>query len=93
MSWWSNINNLFSGNNANQNSAKCAEDRLKVIIASQRRLNSRLTDDKIEEMKRKIMSVVNEYVGGVKLDDINIQHRHDDNYDMLEMNINLPDRR
>lgn len=87
--FWSS---LF-GNQNGSNSADIAKDRLKVIVASHDRLNTRLTADRIEQMKREILAVVNKYVNGVNIDDLNINHRHEDNLDMLEMNISLPDRK
>lgn len=83
---------LFGGGNSS-NSADIAKDRLKVIVASHDRLNTRLTTDRIEQMKREILAVVNKYVNGVSLDNLNINHRHEDNLDVLEMNISLPDRK
>ncbi|OOR82893.1 cell division topological specificity factor MinE [Moraxella canis] len=81
------------GNQGSSNSADIAKDRLKVIVASHDRLNNRLTADRIEQMKREILAVVNKYVNGVNIDDLNINHRHEDNLDVLEMNISLPDRK
>ncbi len=83
---------LFS-NNDTPSSADIAKDRLKVIVASSNRLNTRLTTDRIEQMKREILQVVNKYVNGVQLNDVNINHHHEDNIDMLEMSISLPDRK
>ena len=71
------------GSNTGSNSADIAKDRL----------NTRLTADRIEQMKREILAVVNKYVNGVSIDDLNINHRHEDNLDVLEMNISLPDRK
>ncbi|WP_019673463.1 cell division topological specificity factor MinE [Psychrobacter lutiphocae] len=85
--FWSS---LF-GTDTKTGSANTATERLKVIVASENRLNSRLTIDRIEKMKREILEVVNKYVNGVQIDDVNINHRHEDNLDVLEMNINLPD--
>lgn len=87
--FWSS---LF-GSNDTPSSADIAKDRLKVIVASSDRLNTRLTADRIEQMKREILAVVNKYVNGVQLDDVNINHHHEDNIDMLEMSISLPDRK
>lgn len=87
--FWSS---LFSSDNDSKGSANTATERLKVIVASENRLNNRLTADRIEKMKREILDVVNQYVNGVNLDDVNINHRHEDSLDVLEMNINLPDR-
>lgn len=86
--FWSS---LFGVEPKNSGSANMATERLKVIVASENRLNSRLTTDRIEKMKREILEVVNKYVNGVQINDVNINHRHEDNLDVLEMNINLPD--
>ncbi|WP_131667844.1 cell division topological specificity factor MinE [Psychrobacter pygoscelis] len=88
--FWSS---LFGGDDRQSGSANTATERLKVIVASENRLNSRLTSDRIEKMKREILEVVNKYVNGVQIDDVNIHHRHEDSLDVLEMNINLPDHR
>ena len=86
--FWSS---LFGAETKTSGSANTATERLKVIVASENRLNSRLTADRIEKMKREILEVVNKYVIGVQINDVNINHRHEDNLDVLEMNINLPD--
>lgn len=72
------------------NSANIATERLKVIVASEHRLHNRLTTDRIERMKREILSVVNNYVSGVQMSDVQIQHHTEANMEVLEMNINLP---
>lgn len=87
--FWSTF---FGSDNSQAGSANTATERLKVIVASENRLNTRLTADRIEKMKREILEVVNKYVNGVQIDDVNIHHRHEDSLDVLEMNINLPDR-
>ncbi|UNU72763.1 cell division topological specificity factor MinE [Moraxella nasovis] len=87
--FWSS---LF-GNNSGPSSADIAKDRLKVIVASSDRLNTRLTAERIEQMKREVLEVVNKYVSGVQLDQVNINHHHEDDVDMLEMSISLPDRK
>ena len=86
--FWSS---LFGPETKSSGSANTATERLKVIVASENRLNSRLAADRIEKMKREILEVVNKYVNGVQINDVNINHRHEDNLDVLEMNINLPD--
>lgn len=88
--FWSS---LFGGSTSSQSSADIAKDRLKVIVASHDRLNTRLTAERIEQMKREILAVVGKYVNGVNIDDLNINHRHEDSVDVLEMNISLPDRK
>lgn len=75
---------------AKSNSANTATERLKVIVASEHRLHNRLTPDRIEKMKREILTVVNNYVSGVQMDHVQIQHHTEDNIEVLEMNISLP---
>lgn len=74
-------------------SAQTAKDRLKVIVASEQGLGKRLNQDKIEQMKKEILQVVNRYVRGVDEDQIQMQVRSEANIEMLEMNINLPEER
>lgn len=83
---------LFGGGDT-PSSADIAKDRLKVIVASSDRLNNRLTPQRIEQMKREILEVVNKYVNGVQIGDVNINHHHEDDIDMLEMSISLPERK
>ena len=90
--FWSS---LFGTDDSNgtSGSANLATERLKVIVASENRLNNRLTADRIEKMKREILEVVNKYVNGVQIDDVNINHRSEDSLDVLEMNISLPEHK
>lgn len=81
---------LFGESNK-QNSASIAKDRLKVIVATHH-LNERLPPERIDEMKKEILEVVNRYVSGVRMSDVNIQQRKEDDMDILEMNVNLPER-
>ena len=74
-------------------SAQTAKDRLKVIVASENGLGRRLSQDKIDQMKKEIMQVVNRYVRGVDEQHIQMQVRSEANIEMLEMNINLPEER
>ena len=81
---------LFS-NDEKPSSAQTAKDRLKVIVASENGLGKRLSQDKIDQMKKEIMQVVNRYVRGVDEQHIQMQVRSEANIEMLEMNINLPE--
>ena len=74
-------------------SAQTAKDRLKVIVASEQGLGRRLSQDKIDQMKKEIMQVVSRYVRGVDEQHIQMQVRSEANIEMLEMNINLPEER
>ena len=53
----------------------------------------RLSQDKIDQMKKEIMQVVNRYVRGVDEQHIQMAVRSEANIEMLEMNINLPEER
>lgn len=83
---------LFSSDEK-PSSAQTAKDRLKVIVASEQGLEKRLSQDKIDQMKKEIMQVVNRYVRGVDEQHIQMQVRSEANIEMLEMNINLPEER
>ena len=83
---------LFGGSAKKQeSSANIAADRLRVIVQSDHRLSRRLTIENIDKMKREILEVVNRYVNGVNVEDVDIKQRSDANADILEMNVNLPD--
>ncbi len=84
------LGSLFGGD-TKSNSAHRATERLKVIVASENRLTNRLNPERIEMMKLEILDVVNKYFAGVKLDDVDLQHHCDENIQVLEMNINLPE--
>ncbi|MEB3754741.1 cell division topological specificity factor MinE [Acinetobacter sp. MD2(2019)] len=79
------------GSEDRTSSAQVAKDRLKVIVASEQGLGRRLSQDKINEMKKEIMQVVSRYVSGVNEQHIQMQVRSEANIEMLEMNINLPE--
>ena len=83
---------LFS-NDDKPSSAQTAKDRLKVIVASEQGLGKRLSQDKIDQMKKEIMQVVNRYVRGVDEQHIQMSVRSEAYIEMLEMNINLPEER
>ncbi len=79
------------GSEPKPTSAKLAKDRLKVIVASEQGLSRRLNPEKIDQMKKEIMQVVNRYVRGVDENHIQMSVRSEANIEMLEMNINLPE--
>jgi cell division topological specificity factor len=83
---------LFSSDEK-PSSAQTAKDRLKVIVASEQGRGRRLSQDKIDQMKKEIMQVVSRYVRGVDEQHIQMQVRSEANIEMLEMNINLPEDR
>lgn len=84
------------GQSNEPSSADIAKDRLTVLVASgNNRLQNRLTDETIDKMKREILDIVNRYVAGVNLDDVEIKKDKSEdaqNMDILAMYINLPDK-
>lgn len=90
MSFW---DMLFGRDSKKNNSAQTAKNRLKVIVASEHSLSRRLSQDKIEQMKREIMQVVNRYMRGVDEEHINVKVHSDEKAEMLEMTINFPDEK
>lgn len=87
MGFW---DTLF-GRDKKNGSAQTAKDRLKVIVASEQSLSRRLSPEKINQMKREIMQVVNRYMRGVDEEHINMKVHTDSSAEMLEMTINFPD--
>ena len=53
--FWSSL--FGTDDSSSAGSANMATERLKVIVASENRLNNRLTTDRIEKMKREILEV------------------------------------
>lgn len=90
MGFW---DNLFGRENTKSNTAQKAKDRLKVIVASEQSLSRRLSQEKINEMKREIMQVVNRYMSGVDESHIHMKVHSEANAEMLEMTINFPEER
>lgn len=87
-SWWSR---LIGQDNA-PTSAEIAKNRLTVLVASHdNQLKNRLTQDRIDKMKREIAEVVSKYVSGVQIDDIDINHHKENAMDVLQMSISLPE--
>lgn len=86
------FDSLF-GRESKSNSAMIAKDRLKVIVASEHSLSRRLSQDKIDQMKREILMVVNHYMRGVSEQHIQMKMHTDSDAEMLEMTINFPDDR
>lgn len=93
MSFWDMISGRDNGVKGNNASAKIAKNRLKVIVASENGLSRRLSQDKIEQMKREIMHVVNRYIRGVDEEHINVKVHSDEKAEMLEMTINFPEEK
>ena len=69
-------------------SAQQAKERLQIIVA--REGGRRQTPDFIPSMKRELLEVVRKYVA-VEQDQVNVKVEREGDYEVLELNITLPD--
>ncbi|MDO4426560.1 MAG: cell division topological specificity factor MinE [Moraxella sp.] len=89
-SWFSRL----LGQDSGPSSAEIAKNRLTVLVASNdNQLKTRLTQERIDKMKREIAEVVSKYVSGVQIDDIDINHTKEESMDVLQMSISLPENK
>jgi len=70
------------------NSAQQAKERLQIIVA--REGGRRNTPDFLPRMKRELLDVVRKYVT-VDPDQISVNLEHDGDYEVLELNITIPE--
>jgi len=68
--------------------AKVAKDRLQVLIAHER--TNRNAPDYLPMLKRDLLNVIKKYVA-VGDDQVSVQVDSQDEYDVLELNITLPE--
>lgn len=73
-----------------QKTASVAKERLSLIIAHERGTNR--APDFLPELQRELIAVISKYVN-VGPDDIKVQLEKQDNYEVLEVNIVLPEQR
>ncbi len=78
---------LFFGER--KKTAAIAKNRLAILIAHERGANSGRTDY-IPAMKDELLQVISKYVK-VDIDAINIQFSKQDNYEVMEVNVVLPE--
>lgn len=78
---------LFFGER--KKTATIAKNRLAILIAHERAPNAGRTDY-IPAMKDELLKVISKYVK-VDLDAINIQFSRQDNYEVMEVNVVLPE--
>ena len=71
-----------------QKSAAIARERLQIILAHER--NGRSAPDYLPALQRELMEVISKYVA-VNLDDIKVQVERQDDFEVLEVNIVLPE--
>lgn len=72
-----------------QSSAQLAKERLQIVIAHER--IDRNGPDYLPQLRRDIMDVIRKYVP-ITEEQVNVQFEKGADYDVLELNIALPDR-
>jgi len=78
----------FFRNRGEDQSATIAKDRLQVLIAHER--TNRNAPDYLPMLKRDLLNVIKKYVS-VGDDQVSVQLDTQEDYDILELNITLPD--
>ena len=78
----------FFRNRSEDSSAQVAKERLQVLIAHERTSNS--GPDYLPMLKQDILNVIKKYVA-VGDDQVSVQFDSQDNCDVLELNITLPE--
>lgn len=71
-------------------SASVAKERLQIILARERIGGSNAQPDYLPALQRELMAVVSKYVS-INPDDIKVQLERQDNLEVLEVKIELPE--
>ena len=76
-----------------KNTAKAAKERLQILIAHEHAMGTGKQNgpDYLPKLREEIIAVIRKYVS-VSDNDVNFQVEKSDDYDMLELNITLPDK-
>lgn len=72
-----------------QKTASIARERLQIILAHER--NGRSAPDYLPALQRELVAVIGKYIK-INPDDIKVQLERQDNLDVLEVKIELPER-
>ncbi len=70
------------------NTAQTAKERLQIVIAHERA--NRSSPDYLPKLKKDILNVIAKYVP-IKDEDVNVQLDREGEYEVLELNITLPE--
>jgi cell division topological specificity factor len=73
-----------------QKTAKVAKERLQIIVAHERRLRNSKSPDYLPLLQRELLEVVRKYVA-IEDEQIKIHIEKEGDYEILELNITLPD--
>ena len=72
--------------------ASVAKERLQIILAHERSGRNADEPDYLPALQRELMAVISKYIK-INQDDIKVQLERQDNLDVLEVKIELPDRK
>ena len=86
-----NIRFLDFFRSSRSDSADAAKERLQIIIARDR-FNSSGGPDYLPDLKRELLEVIRKYVP-IDQDQVKVKMDREDNCEVLELNIVLPDNR
>jgi cell division topological specificity factor len=73
-----------------KSSANVAKERLQIILARESVGGSRAQPDYLPALQKELMAVVSKYVD-INLDDIKVNFERQDNLEVLEVKVELPD--
>ena len=72
--------------------ASVAKERLQIILAHERSGRNADEPDYLPALQRELMAVISKYIK-INQDDIKVQLERQDNLDVLEVKLELPDRK
>jgi cell division topological specificity factor len=70
--------------------ASIAKERLQIILAHERSGRGGSRPDYLPQLQRELVAVISKYVS-IKADDIKVHLERQDNFDVLEVKIELPE--
>jgi len=80
----------FFKKDTKKNTANLAKERLQILIAHEHADNHKKAPDYLPKLRDELMVVIRKYVH-VSEKDVNVNIEKGDNYDVLELNITLPE--
>jgi cell division topological specificity factor len=75
-----------------KNTANLAKERLQIILAHERSGRNPAEPDYLPDLQRELLAVISKYIR-INADDIKVQLERQDNLEVLEVKIELPDSR
>lgn len=76
----------------NKKTASVAKERLQIILAHERSGRGVATPDYLPELQRELIAVIGKYIK-INPEDIKVNLERQDNFEVLEVKIELPDSR